>query len=531
MDEVKKIGLIGTGSMGSMMALLFAELDIDVHFFDPSDENANDLLKQAYDTDLKPRVHRHNDYVTLCGALVDGSQPRFLVFSLPHGPVIDKTIECLRPHLAARDVIMDASNELWLRTERRQRELRESTETTAGKGGPHLIGMGVSGGYQSARHGPSISPGGEPAALDTVFPFLQKVAARDLRGRPCVVKLGPGGCGHYIKMIHNGIEQGMMTVLCEIWSIMSEGMGMHNEEIGDVFEAWSRNGKNDQSGSSFLRGAFLIAIGADICRKKDRQGNYVLQTVKDKIVQDVTETEGTGTWTLNEAARLHVPAPTIAAAHLFRCATAYAGRRAAVNKAIHGDEADLGSGIRADSAFTDSAEKAKFLEDLQRATLSGFLLAFVQGLQILARADEEQGWGLVLPEVLQLWRGGCIIQSDEVVDLLEDVYRSSVVDRHNLLAHPDIAATLRSEGPAATVCLKRVVVKSIEMGAVIPALGASLEYCKYMGAAGRRLPNAQFQESQLDYFGAHMFDYAWEDKPETQTGTHHFEWKPARSIQ
>lgn len=225
------------------------------------------------------------------------------------------------------------------------------------------------------------------------MPFLKKVAAKDKQGRPCTTKVGPGGSGHYVKMVHNGIEQGMMSIVCEVWSIMNRFLNMNYEEIANTFEEWVRSGP--------LSDNFLLAIAVDICRTKDEEGNYVLANVRDKVVQDVDETEGTGTWTCQEAVRLHVSAPTITAAHLFRLASADAARRIAVNKSFDGGF--KGSLIQLESPH----EKAlpSFLEDLKQATHASFLLCFIQGLHIIEKASKEQNWNIDFPSLIQLWRG------------------------------------------------------------------------------------------------------------------------------
>jgi 6-phosphogluconate dehydrogenase len=223
--------MIGAGSMGGMMSLLFAENGIEVQFYDPSEENVHSLLEHAKEAKVQDKVVHQKDYEELCESL---DKPKVFVFSIPHGSVGDKTIDGLRPYLEKGDIIMDASNESWKNTERRQKKLDPD--------GIHYVGMGVSGGYQSARHGPSISPGGSPEALEQVMPFLEKVAAKDKQGRPCVKKLGPGGCGHYVKMVHNGIEQGMMSTLCEVWFIMNRCLGMEYKEIAKTFDKWNRSG-------------------------------------------------------------------------------------------------------------------------------------------------------------------------------------------------------------------------------------------------------------------------------------------------
>lgn len=477
------------------MSLLFAEHGLDVHLYDPSDKNVSAVQEQARKAKVEDKVTSHPNFESLCKAI---GSPKAFVFSTPHGTVADKTIDGLQPFLEKGDLIMDAGNEKWTETERRQERLEPK--------GINYVGMGVSGGYQSARRGPSISPGGSKHALDLAFPFLQKVAAKDKEGRACVAKLGPRGCGHYTKMVHNGIEHGMMTVLTEAWGLMAQGLGMSFPEIADVFEEWDRNGP--------MADNFLISIGRDICRTKDpNTGHFVLENIRDKVVQDADDSEGTGVWTCEEAIRLHVPAPTIVAAHLFRVASADAAKREKVNKSFGGTV----------SPQKLSVDKKVFLQELKEATYSGILSSYIQGMHLLATADKENGWDLNYTHVLQLWRAGCIIRSNVLTDMLASIYRDSKLDKTNLPAHPTIASDMTTTYGS----LKTVVLKGVEADHNVPALSAALEYYKYSGYTD--MPTS-FQEAQLDYFGEHMFDLKRDGPGEPVTGKHHFEWKPARGI-
>lgn len=496
--EVTKIGMIGVGNMGAMMTLLFAEFGIEVSFYDPSEEHDEALLRHAKGAKLQDKIKYRKDYQTLCENL---GSPKVFVFSVPFGNVGDKTIEGLRPYLQKGDILMDASNEHWQSTERRQKHLEPD--------GIHYIGMGVSGGYQSARHGPSVSPGGSEEALNIIMPFLEKIAARDKLNRPCVTKVGPGGSGHYVKMVHNGIEHGLMSILCEVWGIMRQTVGMEYDEIASIFDSWNKEGPLERN--------FLISIGAEMCRTRDpKDDSFVLEKVRDKVVQDVDETEGTGTWTCEEAVRLHVSAPTILSAHLFRLASADAARREKVKSGLDG-------GFKPSKMQLSGQERTDFVEDLQKATYASFLLSFIQGLHIIEKANHEQKWDVDFADMLQLWRGGCIIQSDYIVDLLERVYRQNNHDGKDLLDHREIEAPLKENYPA----LKRVVLRAIEADAPVPSLSASLEYLKYI--ASTELPT-QFMVAQMDYFGAHKFDLKSAEPEKPVTGQYHFEWKPARGV-
>ena len=214
------------------MALLFAEHGIHVSLNDPSDESLNRVLDQANRDHLSNLLSKHTHYASLCSSL---DSPKVFIFSLPHGPVGDTVVEGLKPFLERGDLIIDASNENWNNTQRRQGMLVAM--------GVYYVGAGVSGGYQAARRGPSICPGGEDKALDLALPLLKKVAAKDAKGRPCTARCGMGGSGHYVKMVHNGIEHGMMSAQAEAWQIMSLGLGLTYNEIGDVFGKWSSEGE------------------------------------------------------------------------------------------------------------------------------------------------------------------------------------------------------------------------------------------------------------------------------------------------
>ncbi|KAL8693107.1 MAG: hypothetical protein Q9218_001993 [Villophora microphyllina] len=364
--------------------------------------------------------------------------------------------------------------------------------------------MGVSGGYQAARRGPSMCPGGEEKALDIVMPLIQKVAARDSHGNPCVAKAGTGASGHYIKMIHNGIEHGMMSALAEAWQIMSIGLKMTYDEIGDVFASWNEEGE--------LRGTFLVAIGAEICRQKNDRGKHVLSIVQDKVVQDVDGTEGTGIWSQTEAVRLHVPAPTLTTAHFIRLASAFRADRKHVKEAFGGH-------FQVEAWTEAEGDKKAVLESLRKAVYAAFLASFVEGLNIVDQANKEHRWSIDYSAVVQIWRNGCIIKADYITDILADIFKNPQADI-DLLHNERVAEELsRAFQP-----LKETVTKGVQHNSVIPSLSATLEFLKY--STNTILPT-QFYEAQLDYFGKHMFDLKSEPAGKPETGKHHFEWKLA----
>jgi 6-phosphogluconate dehydrogenase len=502
--------MIGCGSMGGGMALLFAKDGVNVSLSDPAEETMDAVIEKAEKAGYHGRVHKHKDYKELCNSL---STPRLLVFSLPHGNVGDKVLEGLTPHLSRNDIILDCGNEHFANTERRQKKCEEP--------GIRYIGCGVSGGYQAARAGPSMSPGGDESALKEILPLLQKVAAKDKNGKPCVGIIGKGGAGHYVKMVHNGIEHGMMSAICEAWGMMRK-QGMGYEEIGEIFSKWNSSGE--------LKGTFLISIGADLSHKREpgsdnanptsrQQHPLVISEVLDKVVQDITGEEGTGIWSNTEAIDLHIPAFTLNIAHAFRLASAYRGDREQANKTFQGGFPPQELKV---------SDKAAFVEDLRKATYAACLASYIQGINVIAAADKLHEWDINYAQVWQIWRAGCIIQADYISDeILAPVFKAPSADASRMRLEHD-ARTARD------VCnvfpsLRRVVAKAVETDQVAPALSATLEYFKVI--TGTDLPTS-FYEAELDYFGSHMFDKKGEEDKEVKKpmeGKHHFEWKPAVS--
>lgn len=224
--------MIGCGSMGGGMALLLSENGIKVLLEDPSAETVDKLILSAEDQGIHNKLEKHEDYKDLCDSL---DSPRVLIFSLPHGTVGDTVVEGLHQYLDKGDIIVDASNENWENTQRRQGKLMAQ--------GVYYIGMGVSGGYQAARRGPSMCPGGQEIAVNMILPMLQKICAKDKQGRPCVGYVGAGGAGHFVKMIHNGIEHGMMSAISEAWQIMNLCLDMKFDEIGGELARWNADGE------------------------------------------------------------------------------------------------------------------------------------------------------------------------------------------------------------------------------------------------------------------------------------------------
>ncbi|KAI7685121.1 6-phosphogluconate dehydrogenase C-terminal domain-like protein, partial [Hortaea werneckii] len=358
--DIQRIAMIGCGSMGGGMAQLFAEKGIFVGLQDPNESIMDRVLDSAAKAGIaKDRIKKYNDYESLCKDL---SSPKVFVWSLPHGGVGDKVLDGLMPLLEKGDIIIDCGNEHWENTERRQGKCVTK--------GIRYVGCGVSGGYQAARRGPSMCPGADDETLSLVLPTLRKVAAKDPDGKACVGRVGTGGAGHYCKMIHNGIEHGMMSAISEAYAFMRIGLGMSLDEVADIYDQWNSDGE--------LKGTFLVWISRDICRKTNSKGQRVLDEVEDKVVQDFTGEEGTGIWSNIEAVDKHVPAPTLTTAHYLRLASGNRYQRAFIQKAF-----GVGDGLPNDThtqlfppqKLQDVSDRATVLEDLRKAVYAACLSA------------------------------------------------------------------------------------------------------------------------------------------------------------
>ncbi|KZT57776.1 6-phosphogluconate dehydrogenase C-terminal domain-like protein [Calocera cornea HHB12733] len=500
------VGVIGLGSMGGGMAFLFSEHGSRVSGFDVKQSVRDDLASKLASHSPPLSVELYPSLDAFMASFKPG-QRRVIVLSLPHGETIDKVLRELAPYLDAGDVLMDGANEWWENTQRRQEWLMKEK-------GVHLIGLGVSGGYQAARKGPSMSPGGTKEAYALVEPLLKQWAAKDGNGSPCVTLIGPGGAGHHVKMVHNGIEQGLLGIIAEAHSLLRTQLGLSNAAISALFSRWTTDA------SSELRDTYLLSIGAQILRFTSGDSIHdsagLVEDVEDKVVQDVDETEGTGYWTLREAGMRHVAVPTIAASHQMRIVSANKNQR-------ERDVKDLQL-PKAVPANLSQEEKDEFIEHLRLAVYGGTLASFVQGYGIIARASLANDWHVRLADCSRIWRAGCIIQCNAIGDLFQPFLETVAVEGHpayeNLLLVPEIAQALAKTYES----LKRVVLLATETDAVAPSLSASLEWLK---TAGREDLPTSFMEAEMDYFGAHNYDVKGEHRWEAKKGAHHTEFKPA----
>jgi len=475
--------------MGLNMSLLFADHGYKVSTWDKLGKDIDQLDKLlAKDEKQKQLVTGYKDIDEF---LKSFQGKRILMFSITHGHPVDEVLSQVADKLSEGDIIIDGGNEWYLETERRQEEMA--------KKGIQYIGTGVSGGYQSARRGPSLSPGGEKSAWEQVKPILENVAAKAPDGKPCVALVGPAGSGHYVKMIHNGIEQGMLSVTSEAFELMRSVMGFSHERIAKTFAEWNSQGE--------LKNNFLVKICSEIPTRLDENGKFIMDEIEDKVVQDSDASEGTGVWSVKEAAERHVPCPTISAAHFFRTASAHRDDR----NQMHQKWTTI-----ADEPKQATEDPEKILEALRLAVHAGFVASFIQGLNVIAQASIDFDWKLDMATIIDIWKSGCIIQAEYLSEIFHKAYSNGFV--RNVGTTQEVAAEVNKSFKA----LKQIVLVGINANAHIPALSASLEYFKIYGS--RHLPT-DFMEAQLDYFGGHSYDLKSENNTEIKKGPHHTEWK------
>jgi len=395
------------------------------------------------------------------------SKPRKVMLMVKAGPAVDAFIDQLLPLLEPGDIIIDGGNSHFPDTIRRTKYVEDQ--------GKLYIGTGVSGGEEGALRGPSIMPGGSPAAWEHVKPIFQKIAARTADGEPCCEWIGENGAGHFVKMVHNGIEYGDMQMICETYHLMKEGLAMTNEQMHQVFAEWNRGELN----------SYLIEITRDILAYKDEEGNAVLDLILDTAGQ-----KGTGKWTAIEALNLGQPLTLIAEAVFGRCLSALKEERVAASKVLAGPKA----------RFT--GDKDAFTNDLRQALYASKIVSYAQGYQLMRAAAAEHNWKINYGGIALIWRGGCIIRSVFLGKIKEAFEKNSELT--NLLLDPFFKEAVEKAQPA----WRRVVTAAIEMGIPVPAMSSALAF--YDGYRSARLP-ANLLQAQRDYFGAHTYERV--DKP------------------
>ena len=467
----RTFGVIGLAVMGENLALNVESRGFPIAVYNRTGAKTEEFMdKRAQGKDIKA-AYSLEEFVQIL------ERPRKILVMVKAGAPVDATIQQLKPLLEPGDMIIDGGNSLFEDTERRTKEL-EST-------GLGFVGMGVSGGEEGALLGPSLMPGGTESAYRELEPILVKIAAQVDDG-PCVTYIGPGGAGHYVKMVHNGIEYGDMQLIAEAYDILRNGLGLSNEKLHEVFTQWNTT---DELNS------FLIEITADIFGKIDSEtGNHLVDLILDSAGQ-----KGTGRWTVQSALELGVGIPTIYAAVNARIMSSYKEERVAASKELAGPGA----------TFTGDTEA--FINKVRDALYCSKMCSYAQGMALIAKASAEYNYGISLSESARIWKGGCIIRAG-FLDKIKHAFQENPT-LPNLLLAPEFEQTILDRQGA----WREVLVLANQLGIAIPAFSSSLDYFDSYRRA--RLPQ-NLTQAQRDYFGAHTYERT--DKPRGEF--FHTEW-------
>lgn len=467
-DNKYDFGMIGLGTMGSNLLLNMADNKYRVIGFDLDAKKVESLNENDTEETVVKGVNTLEEFVQSL------STPRKIMMLVPAGKPVDVVIGNLTPLLQKDDIIIDGGNSYFKDTLRRVQECAAN--------GLHFMGMGVSGGEKGARYGPSIMPGGDLTAFKNVKPLLEAIAAK-VDGVPCTAYMGKDAAGHYVKMVHNGIEYAIMQMISEVYDVMHRGLGMNDEELHETFKKWDKGELQ----------SFLVEITADIFRYKDHETG---KTLVD-IVLDKAGSKGTGKWTSQNAMDLGVPAPTIDIAVSMREVSAYKEERVQAAALYKPDVKKI------------TGNKETVIKSLHDALYFGMIISYAQGLSIIEHASDEFKMGVPLPDVVKIWRGGCIIRSS----LLEVFYKAFKKNKQlsNILLDKNIARLLKRKEKGMRNTIKLASQSRIPLSAIMSALGYFDAYCS------ETMPTNLIQ-AQRDYFGAHTFERT--DKP----GIFHNEW-------
>jgi 6-phosphogluconate dehydrogenase len=456
------IGLIGLAVMGQNLVLNMNDHGYKVAVFNRTVSKVDEFIsEEAKGTEV---VGAHS-MEELCGLL---KSPRRVMIMVKAGDVVDKTIEQILPHLDKGDIIIDGGNSLFTDSNRRTKELAEK--------GILFIGTGVSGGEEGARFGPSIMPGGNAAAWPHVKEIFQAISAKVEDGTPCCDWVGEDGAGHYVKMVHNGIEYGDIQLICEAYQLLKDGLGLSADEFAEVFKEWNK-GELD---------SYLIEISATIFAKKDEDGTPIV----DKIL-DTAGQKGTGKWTAISALDLGMPVTLIGESVFARCLSALKDERVKASKVLQGPANKVAVG-----------ERAAFIELVRRALYCSKMVSYAQGYMLLRAAEKEFGWKLNMGGIALMWRGGCIIRSIFLSDIKAAFDKNP--ELANLLLDDFFSSALNKYQGS----WREALIKAIELGVPTPAFSTALAF--YDGFRTARLP-ANLLQAQRDFFGAHTYERT--DKP------------------
>ena len=463
-----EIGMVGLGVMGRNLVMNMADHSFSVAGYDRDAAKVEELRKESAERNIDG-VANILDFIALL------RKPRAIMMLVPAGAPVDSVIKDLLPHLDKGDLIIDAGNSYFKDTDLRARNLAAK--------GIHFLGVGVSGGEEGARHGPSIMPGGPKEAYERVRPVFEAVAAK-VSGDPCVTWLGPGSAGHFVKMVHNGIEYAVMQLFAEAYDLMKRGLGLNDDELHDVFSTWNNGELN----------GYLMEITSHIFSTVDKKTG---KRLIDEIL-DVARQKGTGMWTSQSAMELQVPIPTIDIAVAIR------------NLSVFEKQRESASAVLQRPVRRFEGDRDTFLGQVRQSLYAGMVITYSQGFAVLATASDKYEYHLNLEAVARIWRGGCIIRTVLLDDILT-AYRNQP-GLSNLLLDVDLASKVMANQEA----LRRVVCTAAELG--LPALGLMTVLGYLDGYRSAWLP-ANLIQAQRDYFGAHTYERI------DSKGTFHTQWE------
>jgi 6-phosphogluconate dehydrogenase len=457
--ERRQIGIVGMAVMGKNLALNIDDHGYSISIFNRTVATARQVAIDHPDHDIFVAETLH-DFVSSL------EKPRKIILMVKAGKAVDETIAGLIPYLETGDLLIDAGNSYYKDTISRQSELE--------KQGLRFIGMGVSGGEEGARNGPAIMPGGRRDAFELVKNVLEAISAK-AEGEACCAYIGPDGAGHYVKMVHNGIEYGDLQIIGEAYQLMKAAAGMSDDAMAEVFARWNATDLN----------SYLIEITAEILAYKDADGSPLVERILDTAGQ-----KGTGKWLSVNSLDLGIPVTLITEAVYARSLSALKNERIAASKVLKGPEAKF------------TGDRYAFVEELRQAVLASKIISYAQGFMLMREAQKEYGWKLAFGDIALLWRAGCIIRS-AFLDRIKTAFDK----------RPDLGSLLLDEYFASVVgecqsAWRRVVSQAVLLGVPVPALSSALAF--YDGYRSARLP-ANLLQAQRDYFGAHTYQRI--DKP------------------
>ena len=456
-DTLCDIGLIGLAVMGQNLVLNMNDHGFKVAVFNRTVSKVDDFLGNEAKGTQVVGAHSIEEFVGLL------KRPRRVMLMVKAGDIVDQMIDHVLPYLEAGDIIIDGGNSLFTDSNRRTKDLAAK--------GILFIGTGVSGGEEGARFGPSIMPGGNPAAWLHVKDIFQAIAAKVEDGTPCCDWVGENGAGHYVKMVHNGIEYGDMQLICEAYDLLQRGLGLTADDLQQVFTDWNK-GELD---------SYLIEITSHIFAKEDEDGKPIV----DKIL-DTAGQKGTGKWTVFSALDLGQPVTLIGESVFARCLSALKEERVAASKVLEGPAIKPVDG-----------DRAAFIENVRCALYCSKIVSYAQGYMLLRAAAKENGWNLNMGAIALMWRGGCIIRSRFLGKIKEAFDKNHAID--NLLLDSFFFSALNQYQSS----WRKAVIHAVELGVPTPAFSTALNF--FDGYRTARLP-ANLLQAQRDYFGAHTYE-------------------------